>query len=140
MLSRQPKEFPWLSKEKGIKYSSALFCMQRNLLHDQRGVSPVVLWRPTNNVFNNDLSPRESLNANHKSIFDRYGYKAGDGSRVKLTSHQARHLLNTIAQRGGLSQLQIAKWSGRAEATQNRTYNHMSEYELVALAEELDIR
>lgn len=138
VLSRQPKEFPWLSKEKGVKYSSALFCMQRNLLHGQRGVSPVILWRPTNNVFNNDLSPRESLNAKHKSIFDRYGYKAGDGNRIKLTSHQARHFLNTIAQRGGLSQLQVAKWSGRAEATQNRTYNHMSEYEMVALAEELD--
>ena len=55
-----------------------------------------------------------------------------------MTSHQPRHLLNTIAQRGGLSQLQIAKWSGRAEATQNRTYNHMSEYEMVALAEGLD--
>ena len=138
VLSRQPADFPWLSKEKGIKYSNALFSMQRNLLHNQRGVSPVILWKPTNNVFNNDLSPRESLKADHRSIFDRYGYKAEDGSRIKLTSHQARHLLNTIAQRGGLSQLQIAKWSGRAEAKQNRTYNHMSEYEMVALAEELD--
>lgn len=138
VLSRQPKGFPWLSKGKGVKYSSALFCMQRNLLHSQRGVSPVILWRPTNNVFNNDLSPRESLSANHKSIFDRHGYRYGGGNRIKLTSHQARHLLNTIAQRGGLSQLKIAKWSGRAESTQNRTYNHMSEYEMVALAEELD--
>lgn len=138
VLSRQPKEFPWLSKEKGIKYSNALFCMQRNMLHDQRGISPVILWKPTNNVFNNDLSPRDSLDTEHKSVFDRYGYKATDGGRIKLTSHQARHLLNTIAQRGGLSQLQIAKWSGRVEATQNRTYNHMSEYEMVALAEELD--
>ena len=132
VLSRQPKEFPWLSKEKGIKYSNALFSMQRNLLHDQRGVSPVILWKPTNNVFNNDLSPRDSLDAEHKSIFDRYGYKSEDGGRIKITSHQARHLLNTNAQRGGLSQLQIAKWSGRAEVKQNRTYNHMSEYEMVA--------
>jgi hypothetical protein len=137
-LSRQPKEFPWLSKEKGIKYSNALFCMRRNLLHNQRGTSPVIIWKPTNNIFNNDLSPRESLGSYHKSIFDRYGYKAEGGGRIKLTSHQARHLLNTIAQRGGLSQLQIAKWSGRAEVNQNRTYNHMSEYEMVALAEELD--
>lgn len=138
VLSRQPKGFPWLSKAKGIKYSNALFSMQRNILHKQRGVSPVILWEPTNNVFNNDLSPRESLKADHQSIFDRYGYKAEDGGRIKLTSHQARHLLNTIAQRGGLSQLQVAKWSGRAEAKQNHTYNQMSEYEMVALAEELD--
>jgi hypothetical protein len=138
VLSRQPKEFPWISQEKGIKYSNALFCMQRNLLHEVRGTSPVILWKPTNNVFNNNLSPRYNVGDSHTSIFDRYGYKTSDGERIKLTSHQARHLLNTVAQRGGVSQLQIAKWSGRAEASQNRTYNHMSEYEMVALAEELD--
>ena len=55
-----------------------------------------------------------------------------------MTSHQVRHLLNTFAQRGGLSQLEIAKWSGRADQKQNRTYNHMSEYEMVAKAEALD--
>ena len=55
-----------------------------------------------------------------------------------MTSHQARHLLNTIAQRGGLSNLEIAKWSGRADVKQNRTYNHMTEYELVGMAERLD--
>jgi len=136
-LSKQPKEFPWFSKEKGIKFSNALFCMQRNLLHSKRGVSPVILWRPTNNTLNNDLSHRNDVK-DHTSIFDRHVYKNANGERLKMTSHQPRHLLNTIAQRGGLSQLQIAKWSGRAEATQNRTYNHMSEYEMVALAEGLD--
>jgi len=138
VLSRQPKEFPWLSTKKRIKYSNALFCMRRNLIDSLRGTSPVILWKPTNNILNNDLSPRESLKADHQSIFDRYGYRAADGGRSKLTSHQARQLLNTLAQRGGLSQFQIAKWSGRAEAKQNRTYNHMSEYEMVAMAEELD--
>ncbi len=138
VLSRQPKNFPWLSQEKGIKYSNALFCMQKNLIGTQRGTSPVILWKPTIVVFNSDLSPRYSLQSDHKNIFDRYGYKNTDGSRLKVTSHQARHLLNTIAQRGGLSQLQIAKWSGRAEVKQNRSYNHMSEYEMVAKAEELD--
>lgn len=138
-LTRQPGFFPWLSKEKKIKYSNALFCMTRNLIGSQRGTSPVILWAPENNILNNDLSPRESLKSeNWKSIFDRHGYLTQDGQRIKLTSHQARHLLNTMAQRGGLSQLAIAKWSGRADPNQNRTYNHMSEYEMVARAEELD--
>lgn len=137
VLTKQPEGFPWLSEEKGIKFSKALFCMQRNLLHSTRGVSPVVLWKPTNNILNNDLSHRNDVE-NHTSIFDRHIYKNASGERLKMTSHQPRHLLNTIAQHGGLSQLQIAKWSGRAEAKQNRTYNHMSEYEMVALAEGLD--
>lgn len=138
-LSREPEDFPWISKEKKIKYSNALFCMSKNLMHAVKGTSPVVLWAPENNIVNNDLSPRESLKSEYwKSIFDRHGYLTKDGQRIKLTSHQARHLLNTMAQRGGLSQLAIAKWSGRANPNQNRTYNHMSEYEMVARAEELD--
>lgn len=139
VLARQPEGFPWLSKEKNIKYSNALFCMSRNLLGDQRGTSPVILWAPTRSVFNNHLSPCESLQSNsHRSIFDRHGYKASDGSPLRLTSHQSRHLLNTLANRGGLTQEQLAKWAGRADPKQNRVYNHMSEWEMVAKAEALD--
>lgn len=138
VMTRQPEGFPWLNKEVKIRYSNALFCMTKNLLHDDKVTSPVILWTPTNNVFNNDVSPRKSLKSVHLSIFDRWGYKTSDGRQLKLTSHQARHLLNTIVQRGGLSQLQIAKWSGRANVKQNRTYNHVSEYEMVARVQELD--
>lgn len=138
-LSRQPEGLPWLSKERKIKYSNALFCMQLNMFHSVKNTSPIILWTPDVNVFNNDLSARVSLKSEaHKSIFDRYGYKTVDGGQIKLTSHQARHLLNTMAQRGGLSQFEIAKWSGRADPNQNRTYNHMSEYEIVLKVEQLD--
>jgi hypothetical protein len=138
-LSRLPKDFPWFDKDKGIKFSNALFALNKNQFHGNRTCLPVELHKPTNNFFNNDLSPRESLGDHvHRSIFDRHGYHSEDGSRLKITSHQARHLLNTIAQRGGLSNLEIAKWSGRADIRQNRTYNHMSEYELVGLAESMD--
>ncbi len=69
VMLRQPEGFPWLSKEQGIKYSNTLFCMTRNLLHDQRGNSPVILWVPTNNVFNSDLSLRESLKDRRTKVF-----------------------------------------------------------------------
>jgi len=138
-LGRLPKEFPWYDEDKGIKYSNALCVLNKNQFHGVRGCLPVELYKPTNNFFSYDLSPRESLgDGAHNSIFDHHGFKSETGSRLKLTSHQARHLLNTIAQRGGLSNLEIAKWSGRADVKQNRTYNHMSEYELVGLAESVD--
>lgn len=137
-LERFPSGFPWFDKKIGIKYRDALFALNVNQFHRNHPAIPVELFKPTNNFFNNDLSPRETLGHAHKSIFDRHGYKDADGSRLKMTSHQARHLLNTIAQRGGLSNLEIAKWSGRADVKQNRTYNHMSEYELVSLAESFD--
>lgn len=137
-LARLPDDFPWFDEDKGIKYSNALFALNVNQFHENRGCIPIEIHKPTNNFFNNDLTPRKSLDGKHASIFDRHGYRAENRERVKLTSHQARHLLNTIAQRGGLSNLEIAKWSGRADIKQNRTYNHMSEYELVGMAERLD--
>ncbi|TBL42480.1 integrase [Hafnia alvei] len=137
-MERLPEGFPWFDKDKGIKYSNALFALNVNQFHGNRGCLPVELHKPINNFFNNDLTPREALYGKHATIFDRHGYRTENGERVKLTSHQARHLLNTIAQRGGLSNLEIAKWSGRADVKQNRTYNHMTEYELVGMAERLD--
>lgn len=135
---RQPQQLPWLSKEKRVKFSGALFCMTRNFLHAQRGTSPLILWSPDANTFNNDLSPRPTVGGAHRNIFERFGYRGTDGKAAHLTSHQARHLLNTIANRGGLSQAELARWSGRADAKQNRVYNHMSEFEMVAKAEALD--
>ncbi|MGY3912980.1 hypothetical protein [Aeromonas piscicola] len=137
-MTRLPDGFPWFDKNKGIKYSNALFALNANQFHGNRGSIPIELHKPTNNFFNRDLTPREVLEEKHESIFDRHGYCAENGERIKLNSHQARHLLNTIAQRGGLSNLEIAKWSGRADVKQNRTYNHMTEYELVGMAERLD--
>ena len=137
-LARLPDDFPWFDKDKGIKYSNALFALNANQFHGNRGCLPVELHKPTNNFFNSDLTPRLALKGKHTSIFDRHCYHAVNGEPLKLTSHQARHLLNTIAQRGGLSSLEIAKWSGRADVRQNRTYNHMTEYELVGMAERLD--
>ena len=57
VMNLQPDGFPWLNKEKKIKYSNALFCMCRNLIGSQRGTSPVILWAPSNNIFNNDRIP-----------------------------------------------------------------------------------
>jgi hypothetical protein len=54
------------------------------------------------------------------------GFKEPDGTRIEITTHQFRHYLNTIAQMGGLSQLDIAKWSGRVDVRQNAAYDHVT--------------
>lgn len=128
---KQPKDFPWLSKEKGVRYKDALFCMAKYQLGGVLNPSPVILWKPDVNVFNYDLSSSCSSTKKTKGIFERFGYKQSDGSKIKLTSHQARHLLNTIAQRGGMTNYEISRWSGRADPRQNRTYNHMTDAEHV---------
>ncbi|MDD4965505.1 hypothetical protein [Halothiobacillus sp.] len=137
VLSRLPSNFPWFDEDKGIKYSNALCVLNTFQLTEMLGPVglPVELHKPTNNFFTGDLSPHDEFS---KTIFDRHGYRSEIGGRLKMTSHQARHLLNTLAQRGGLSNLELAKWSGRADSKQNRVYNHMTEHELVSLAERID--
>ena len=54
-----------------------------------------------------------------------------------MSTHQFRHWLNTIAQRGGLSQLDIAKWSGRANIHQNSVYDHMTADEFMVMARDV---
>ena len=63
-----------------------------------------------------------------------------NGKPLSIRTHQARHLLNTIAQRGNMSQLDIAKWSGRAIASQNHVYNHTTEEEMFEKSRALNIR
>jgi hypothetical protein len=66
------------------------------------------------------------------SVFDKFGFAEPGGERMVVTTHQFRHYLNTLAQQGGLSQLDIAKWSGRVHVGQNDAYNHLSDRDVLA--------
>lgn len=129
VVERQPENFPYVDKKKTIKYSEALFCMRRYQLHPNAGTSPVMLWAPSLTAcYSRDLGEPSVASTN---IFERHGYVGGGGKALRMSSHQLRHLLNTEAQRGGMSQEEIAKWSGRVDLKQNRVYNDMSEQERV---------
>jgi hypothetical protein len=117
-----PSNFPVMNEEVGLKYSEALFLVKLNALHEQkttyRGMfEPVSLTHVANRLGRADDA---------QTIFDRFGFYEPDGSRVYVKSHQFRHYLNTLGQAGGLSQLDIAKWSGRKDLRQNAVYDHES--------------
>lgn len=131
LKERVPSEFPWVNENAGVKYSKSLFAMQVNALHAQRGTLRVVPWLPDVNIVNSDLSPRESAGEGvHTSIFARYGFRHADGSEMKITTHQMRHMIDTMGHRGGLSEEDIARFAGRADPKQNRVYNHLTPTEL----------
>jgi len=44
------------------------------------------------------------------SAFKRYDVKLSDGSYPRITTHQFRHWLNTVALRGGMNELELARW------------------------------
>lgn len=140
LKDRVNNKFPVVSKKAGVNYGNALFAMQQNRLHAQRGTVRVLPWLPSVNIVNNDLSPRESLGEGlHTSIFARYGYRHADGSEMKITTHQMRHMIDTMGHRGGLSEEDIARFAGRADPKQNRVYNHLTPTELAAKYEAVQL-
>ena len=43
---------------------------------------------------------------------------------MRIRTHAFRHYCNTLADRGGLSDLELALWSGRRDVRQNAAYKH----------------
>jgi hypothetical protein len=133
--SKLPPNFPYLSEDIPIKYRDLLFCMQDQMLRQGMDAGPrAIPWAPTVDTVLSHLSTSGSI----RSIFVQHGFCEADGSAIKVTTHQFRHMLNTMGQRGGLSQAEIARWSGRRDIKQNREYDHRSEFELVEMLREHD--
>lgn len=130
IISMLPANFPLADQKNNLKYSEALCLTRLNELTESWGTYRGVIVLPDTSYIQKQLGiTRVFLN-----IFDRFGYRELDGSPMKITTHQFRHFLNTVAQMGGLSQLDIAKWSGRAKVGQNRCYDHQSDRDVLALA------
>ncbi|SEH15758.1 hypothetical protein SAMN05428974_1513 [Sphingopyxis sp. YR583] len=133
---RENRFFPYISKDKVVKFSDNLFCFKQNQIAYSHSSVELSLWRPNNNSLNDKLT--DSLEKASASFFDRHGFNAGREHRLKVTSHQFRHLITTFAHRGGLPSSEIARWRGSKDVKQNRAYDHRSEFELVAMLREHD--
>lgn len=105
-----------------------LMLMPRNWSHARRGVLESIVVHVHENAIFDFITGSPGT----ASVFQRFGFLDTDGTPLRMTSHQLRHWLNTLAQEGGMPQLQLARWSGRTEVSQNAAYNHVS---AVALAE-----
>lgn len=134
--SHLPESWPWKNKDRHIRYSQALCCFRLHQFHLYRATSPLLLWSPGKSTFTTDLN---YIAGQESNIWRRHGYAHPNGNEISMTSHQLRHFLNTVAQRGDLGQLDLAKWSGRANIHQNATYNHMSDDEYVDLARQAGV-
>lgn len=119
-----PRDFPTLDAATGVTYAKALFVVRRNELGGQRGTYRCMIELVSVGQINTGLGSRSAHGLD--SIFSRFGFTEPNGSHIVLKSHAFRHYLNTLAQAGGLSQLDIAKWSGRLDVRQNEAYDHMS--------------
>lgn len=110
-----------------MRYSKALFIVRHREMHRGLKTCRCMIEPVAISTINDGLGASRGKG----SVFSRFGLSEPDGSPIRVTSHQFRHWLNTLAQRGGLSQLDIAKWSGRKDIRQNEAYDHMSGDELL---------
>lgn len=117
-----------------------LFLVPQNYLHSERATIPGSVRFLTDGALSDFIAGKPGT----PPVFDRFGMIEDDGTPIRMNSHQFRHWLNTMAQAGGMSQMEIARWSGRKEVAQNAAYDHVSAAELAAkvrtLVEKGDIR
>jgi hypothetical protein len=67
-----------------------------------------------------------------KSAFERFGIREDDGSYCQMNSHQFRHWLNTMADKGGLPVELLTRWMGREHPRDTDAYRHLTTDERIA--------
>lgn len=130
VIAMLPRNFPVFDSRTGLKYSEALFVVRVNEVGTQRGTYRCMIEPISINQINSGLGARAAQGV--QSVFSRLGFTEPDGKPIKITTHQFRHYLNTLAQAGGMSQLDIAKWSGRKDIRQNAAYDHVTPDQMLA--------
>lgn len=130
LLSLLPDGFPLADPTTGMKYSEMLFVVQRNALHARSGI-----YRSVFQTVDYQNISRRLSGVTVSNIFARFGYFNADGSPISIGTHQFRHYLNTLAQAGGMGQVDIAFWSGRKSVMQNDAYDNESGNDLLARIE-----
>ncbi|MDX8535245.1 hypothetical protein RFM41_30420 [Mesorhizobium sp. VK25A] len=120
VVEHLPLGFPYADRKFDLMAEDALFCVPR---HTMRGNVAVQANVP------DLIDPGriyKDLNHPSSTVFVRHGLLNPEtGQPWTLTSHQPRHLLNTLAQSKHLSQALIAFWSGRKRVDQNSWYDHI---------------
>ena len=71
-------------------------------------------------------------------LFERLGLVDDDGETVRITPHQLRHYMTTLANEGNMSELDIARWAGRKGCPAQRILRHETADSLVSKARALD--
>lgn len=70
--------------------------------------------------------------SNIKSIFEKFDIREDDGTFCGLTTHQFRHWLNDLADKGGMPIDSLTRWMGRTNIKQTDAYRHATMDERLA--------
>lgn len=121
VLAKLPAAFPILDGHTGLKWHEALWVLPESILRPNAEPLLHVPSPLSTNQLNNQLG----ANPGGITVFSRNGKMNADGSPIAITTHNFRHLLNTLAQSKYVSESLIAFWSGRKSVKQNEWYDHL---------------
>ncbi len=130
ILRQQPK-----LPDPKTKLSDYMFIVPKHYFHAQRGTQNYVLTI----IGDAQISHFLGGHTVYKGVFERLDILDEKNKPYRINTHSIRHYLNTLAQQGMLSQLDIARWSGRKGVGQNAVYDHTGGIQLSrALREVID--
>ena len=128
-----PKGFPLADSKARLRYDRALLVRTA----DMSPRSSHLFWRLSrisSAAIEDTMIGKDNRIGRTVGLFERLALVDDDGETVRITPHQLRHYMTTLANEGNLSQLDIAKWAGRKDARHNRYYDHETAASLVAKA------
>lgn len=120
-------KWPYVDSNKHVKVSEALMLHRENEFHADFNPRVFSFCIPSVNQINHRFSERQP--EGHKTLWTKYGFKLESGNAIELTTHSARHWLSTMAESGGMDELTLANWAGRARVGDNNSYDHRTEDE-----------
>lgn len=121
LASYRGKHWPFIDSAHLVEAWNSLCLHRINEFHAEFSVKHFSWTLPSTTQVNDRLGSPKGL-----SLFDKHGFRHSDGTPIKVTTHQLRHWLNTLSQRGGMDDLTLAQWSGRARVADNAPYDHRS--------------
>jgi integrase len=119
--------------------SESLIVLFRNELHRDRATNRFVpTWIRWGQIAD-FLGARDDGESGDESssVFSHFNVLDSTGAPFKITSHQFRHWLSTIAKRGGLTDAEMARWMGRKRMADNSAYDHRTRQERAEEARDL---
>jgi hypothetical protein len=126
-LIKNFKNWPYADKAKHVKVSDCLLLHRENEFHDKFTPRAFSFLLPTVNQINDRFVQKDSRDG--RSLWSKNGITKSDGSQIQVQSHNARHWLSTKAEQGGMEDLVLANWAGRAKVEDNSSYDHRTEDE-----------
>jgi len=128
--NRLPKGWPYFEPKLKLRYCDAMFVCLKHQMHPvNRTIENRVDWITKDN-FRDWLKTRHKKNrwtgepSIQRGFFDRIGHEGLKLVTDDYNSHAFRHMVNTAARLGGMSEFDVNMWSHRKRRGQGEVYNH----------------